>query len=388
MRTILVAMSLGALAVPQTQRPVIPRVVTYVSTDLVVTNDRGQFVADLGEDDFEVYEDDVKQQVVAFVRTHDGRVLRESTADSGNDAAGRIFMIFVDDLHMNFRDTGHIRDLFKKIRQDLIHDGDLVGMVSSGPSAIAIDMTYHIKQIDEGIREISGAGLKPDELISTPWGAQGLPEVRYRAHVAFSAVYKALQKLEQVHNRRKALIYVSNGYDFDPFSKFRAADATERFGPARDSGEVPGINPFSKTGNEFAADDLVAELAELTREANRANTTIYTLDQRSLAAAPDIARKNISDSDWQDYLHETENSLRVIAERTGGIPVVGANHFTAALERIDNDTRDYYVLGYYSTNGDPSKKRRTIEVRVQSAKQTGSYELSYKTSYTLKPAKS
>ena len=86
-------------------------------------------------------------------------------------------------------------------------------------------MTYDRKRLDEAINKISGAGLKPTEIIDTPDGSQGPPEVRYRAHVAFSTAYDILQKLEQVHNRRKAFIYVSNGYDFDPFSKSRAKEA-------------------------------------------------------------------------------------------------------------------------------------------------------------------
>ena len=139
-----------------------------------------------------------------------------------NDAAGRIFLIFVDDLHMDFRDTGRIRELFKKIAKELIHDGDMFGIVSTGPSSIAIDMTYDRKRLDEAINKISGNGLKPYEIIETPDGSQGPPEVRYRAHVAFSTAYDILKNLEQVHNRRKAFIYVSNGYDFDPFSKSRA----------------------------------------------------------------------------------------------------------------------------------------------------------------------
>src|SRR5207253_5414050 len=105
----------------------------------------------------------------------------------------------------------------------------MFGIVSSGPSSIAIDMTYDHKRLEEAISKISGAGLKPSEIIETPDGSQGPPEVRYRAHVAFSTAYDVLKNLEQVHNRRKAFIYVSNGYDFDPFSKSRAKESNERF---------------------------------------------------------------------------------------------------------------------------------------------------------------
>jgi len=50
---------------------------------------------------------------------------------------------------------------------------------------------------------------------------------------------------------------------------------------------------------------------------------------------------------------------------------------------------DYYVVGYYSSNPDPLKKRRTVEIRVKSSakRRADKYQLSYKTSYTLKPAK-
>jgi len=401
---------------PPTQpqsREVIRRSVDLVTSDVIVRDDQGQFVSSLNKSDFEVYEDGVKQDVITFVLTHGGRVINDVSApppplQAGillppprptNDASGRIFMIFVDDLHMDFNNTGRIRELFKKISKELIHEGDMFGIVSTGPSSIAQDMTYDRKRLDEAITKISGAGLKPTEIIETPDGAQGPPEVRYRAHVAFSTAYDVLTKLEQVHNRRKAFIYVSNGYDFDPFSKSRAKEANQRFSQmtgqdcSSDSTNCgsdqnnPGsgtsdANPFSKGGNEFAAADLASELSELTREANRANVTMYTIDPRGLVGGPDLDETKLDMTDWQDHIRETQSSLRVIAELTGGYAVVNQNDFDKAIKRIDGETSDYYVLGYYSSNPDPLKKRRGIEIRVKKA---GKYDLKYKTSYTLRP---
>ena len=237
----------GVLVAPQAPREIIRRSVDLVTNTVIVRDDKGQFVASLGKNDFDVFEDGVKQDLITFVLTHGGRVLNDVSAPPPpvqegillppprptNDASGRIFMIFVDDLHMDFRNTGRIRDLFKKISKELVHDGDMFGIVSTGPSSIAIDMTYDRKRLDEAIDKISGAGLKPDEIISTPDGSQGPPEVRYRAHVAFSTAYEVLQKMEPVHNRRKAFIYVSNGYDFDPFSKSRAKESNQRYSEMR-----------------------------------------------------------------------------------------------------------------------------------------------------------
>ena len=58
-----------------------------------------------------------------------------------------------------------MRELFKKISKKLIHEGDMFGIVSSGPSSIAIDMTYDKKRLDEAIKKIDGRRLKPSEII-------------------------------------------------------------------------------------------------------------------------------------------------------------------------------------------------------------------------------
>ena len=57
----------------------------------------------------------------------------------------------------------------------------------------------------------------------------------------------------------------------------------------------------------------------------------------------------------------------MLAEQTGGIAVVNQNDFDKALKRIDAESSDYYVLGYYSSNPDPTRRRRKIEVKVKKA---------------------
>ena len=65
------------------------------------------------------------------------------------------------------------------------------------------------------------------------------------------------------------------------------------------------------------------------------------------------------------HLRKQQDSLRVMAELTGGVAVVNTNDFGKALKRIDAETSDYYVLGYYSTNPDPTQRRRQIEIRMK-----------------------
>jgi VWFA-related protein len=378
--------------------------VELVTTDVVVRDNSGQFIADLKKDEFDVFEDGVPQKIISFTLTHGGRsyniaapppapvaegIILPPTRPT-NDAAGRIFLIFVDDLHLDFRNTGRIRDLFKKIAQELIHEGDMFGIVSTGPSSLSIDLTYDRRRLDEAIKKISGAGLAPKEILEVPEGSQGPPEVRHRAHVAFSTAQDMMRNLEQVHNRRKAFIYVSNGYDLNPFTKTRAKNEAERYGALRQNvdnndGSSDSNNnfdpndPANQKGNQFAFADLVSDLAEVTRAANRANTTIYTIDPRGLVGGPDLDEK-IDMVEYQDYVRNTQDTLRVLADLTGGIAVVNQNDFSKALKRIDQETSDYYVVGYYSSNPDPTKKRRQVEVKV---KRSGA-NVWHRTSYTLK----
>ena len=64
------------------------------------------------------------------------------------------------------------------------------------------------------------------------------------------------------------------------------------------------------------------------------------------------------------FVRESQDSLRVLAEGTGGIAIVNQNDFDKGLKRIDNETSDYYVLGYYSSNPDPMRRTRKLEVRT------------------------
>src|SRR2546423_2429960 len=390
------------------EKPTFKVQVDLVTNDVVVRDDKGNFVPDLKKDEFEIFEDGVKQDITSMTVVTGGRVnnlllpppppppegIILPPTRPRSDVSGRIFLFFVDDLHLQFHNTGRIRELFKKISKELVHDGDMFGIVSSGPSSIAVDMTYDKSRLDEAIKKIAGNELKPTDIINGPSGAQGPSEVRYRAHVAFSTVNDILQNLEQVHNRRKALVYVSDGYDFNPFQDARLGTmdsnspfAQNEFARAQkqqaNSDGSTGSDPFTqqqKQSEEFADADLARELGEITRQANRANVTMYTIDPRGLVGMGDIDEQ-VDPQQWNDFVRKSQDSLRVIAEETGGLAVVNQNDFSKALKRIDAETSDYYVVGYYSKNPDMTRRRRQIEIKVTRKNAT----VWFRKEYVLKP---
>ena len=359
--------------------------VTLVTTDVIVRDRDGVFIGDLNKEDFRVLEDGVEQEIVSLVMVHGGRVynqlvlpapVREGiilpSSRPANDTAGRIFVLFVDDLHLITSSTPRVRQVFKEIADTLVHEGDLFGIISTGPSSLSIDMTYDRTVLYAAADKIMGDGPDVKDMIQMPNGSRGPTELSWRAHVAFKTAREVLRNLEHVNNRRKVFLYISNGYDFNPFPDSRADYG---FSPAaRDLGDefnylgLPdgGIDPFrrrERQGQVFADADLMMELVELTQVANRANTSFFTIDPRGLVAGPGID-VNIPTQEWNAFIFKTQSTLRLLAELTGGMALVNRNDFGDALRQIDAETSDYYIVGFYTSNSDPTIRTRRLEVEI------------------------
>ena len=385
----------GQAQAPQpAQQPTFRVSVDLITTDMIARDGRDQFIADLKPEEIEIYEDGVRQKMASLVLVHGGRVYNQlapppAPAQEGiilpaarprSDAAGRVFLVFIDDLHLDFGSTPRLRTILTDMLRNLIHEGDMFGIVTTGTSSISQQLTYDRDVLSSAISRMTGGGLRPDQIIQGQQSSQGPTELRYRAHVAFSTAYELMKNLENLKNRRKAVIYISSGYDFNPFETSRLKYTAEQM--QMDSEELRN-DPFTRQQNQgtvFAEADLVRELAELTRAANRANATLYTIDPRGLVAGPDLDEQ-VETAEWQTYIRETQDSLRVLAEQTGGIAVVNQNDFDKALKKIDAETSDYYVLGYYSSNPDPLKRTRKLEIKTS----RNGLNIWSRTSYSLRP---
>ena len=146
-----------------------------------------------------------------------------------------------------------------------------------------------------------------------------------------------VRNLERVQNRRKIVIYFSSGYDFNPVrprARFSGARRSTRtcgtpgrwgsmFGQDQLAGLYEGIgdpmlDPFeriSRQGEVFSDADLALEIAELTKAANRANASFYTVDPRGLVAGPD-----------PDYSGPTRGVQRLPVHHAEQSPVAGRAH--------------------------------------------------------------
>ena len=413
LRVAVVAVALGVVAGAQTQTPgqeavgpetvgqiqttgpapVFRSGVTLVTTDVIPRDESGLFIPDLTEDEITVYEDGEPQEIASLVLVHGGRVYNQLLPPApvqegivlppsrpASDVAGRIFIVFVDDLHMQTGLTPKARQVFEKLIDNLIHEGDMFGVVSSGPSAINIQMTYDRSLLYSAMGKITGDGFSNQDIIEQLAGGPGGPtELRWRAHKAFKLARDIVRNLGEVQNRRKVFIYLSSGYDFNPFEyeRFRKSaigqamsDIQQASGGGNDAfyrgisdRDIDMFNVNERQGAVFADSDLALEVKQLTLTANRANASFYTVDPRGLVAGPDIGY-DVPLREWRDHLFQTQNSLRLLAELTGGMAVVNRNDFADAFQEIDAETSDYYVLGFYSSNPDPTVRTRRLRVEV------------------------
>jgi VWFA-related protein len=402
------AVMIAAFAVLSAQTPSIPQrpgqqptfraTTEAVYTDVIVRDSRGVFIPDLRKGEFRVFEDGVEQVITFFQPVIGGRAVQAELApasrprDTGlilpparraTDTSGRIFIIFIDDMHLQALDTPQVRRALGQIRDELIHEGDLVGLVSTGYSSCEVNLSYDYNHLryNECLNKVMGSAMTPQEIITMPNTAEGPAGLRYNAHVAFKTAYGMLAQAEEITGRRKSFIYVSSGYHFNPFKESRYKHLQEQYAnmglinedrseenrgsdvEARARTTLPFDNPFERNGQQFSEADLVSELAELVRTARRANVTFYTVDPRGLIATPPI-HTNLSMEEWQEYATTTVSSLQVLGEETGGFCICNTNDLIAGLKKIDAETSDYYMLSYTSNNPDPLKVHRTIKIEV------------------------
>ena len=397
--TMTVAFGIALAASPQLRQdgatgqppPIFRSGITLVTTDVIVRDGNGLFMPDLALEDFVVHEDGQPQEIASLVLVHGGRVYNQllppeparegivlpSVSRSATDTPGRIFVIFIDDLHLSVTDTPKVHQVLETLANTVIHEGDMFGVMSSGKSSIFVQMTYDRQQLYDAIPKVVGEGLRVEDMVAMLTRDPSRMENRWRATSTFKQAIRTVQNLEAIQNRRKVFFYVSPGYDFDPFEEATGL-AMLREMTGRGASELsdeefpelgdPNVRTFGENRNNadevFSDTDLQFELLQLTTAANRANVSFYTVDPRGLGSMPDLNYSQIRVGDWNDHLRSQQSGLRYLAELTGGMAVVNRNTFEDAFKEIDAETSDYYILGFYSSNPDASHRVRELRVEV------------------------
>jgi len=203
------------------------------------------------------------------------------------------WLLIVDDLHLDFRNTGKIRTLLKTIAAELIRDGDQVALHCTGPSPASVAWTSDRGVVDSVVKTIAGNGLKVSDLLAMTQGLTPINEVDHRATLALSRVNEIIAILDPAVDRI-GVIYISNGY--------------------------------------------VDRSPSLTRAGGRARMPVFALDPRLLPGAI-VDMAGVDAARWNAYWAVTRNSLRSLSEQSGGFALAEGQDLAAALARINDLVR-------------------------------------------------
>ena len=128
------------------------------------------------------------------------------------------------------------------------------------------------------------------------------------------------------------------------------------------------------SGNARVGVPMEGALRDAITAASRANVSIYSIDPRGLTNMGDTSMEinyvpenpnlRLDSAGLQDELRLSQDSLRVLAEQTGGLAFVNSNDLGGAFDRVVRDNSSYYMLGYYPTNERRDNRFRRIEVRM------------------------
>ena len=366
----------GQSPVPPPQQPPITfrAEVNYVEVDARVLDAAGKFVTGLTAADFQVFEDGRPQKVTTFSlvnipveRTERplfaSKPIEPDVRTNLQTADGRIYVLVLDDLHTAALRSQRIKAAARMFIERYVGANDLVAVVhTSGRSDAGQEFTTSQARLLAAVDKFMGRKLTSSTLnmigdvqnragtalASDPAVDLDDKERGYNARNALDSVRNLSTYLGNIRGRRKALVFFSEGIDYNV------------------------DNMFSDQITEASA--VVAATRDMIAAATRANVAVYAVDPRGLGAEfdelasvqsfPDDTSLGLGMSAIFNEVRLAQDSLRVMGEETGGFAVVNRNDFGNAFQRIVDDNSSYYVMGYYSTNDRRDGRFRKIEVRL------------------------
>jgi VWFA-related protein len=343
--------------------------VNFVEVDALVTDARGAIVTDLGADDFELLEDGRPQKVATFsfvnipVQRAEQPLFSTqpivADVQTNEHVEGRVYLIVLDDLHTDPTRSARVKAAARRFIEDGFGVNDLAAVTyTSGRAGDAQDFTNNTRLLLNAVDRFTGRKFPSAtvEQLSTitagPAGPQAGPdsyaqERPFRARSVMSTIRKLAEFMGGVRGRRKAMILIGEGVDYDI---------------------------FQATGPEGAtASAVIGDTHDAIAAATRGNVIIYAIDPRGLATGTEeligvsstLSDAGIGVSSIMSEQRRSQDSLRVLADSTGGFAAVNRNDMNTAFDRIVFENSSYYLLGYYPGNDRRNGRFRRLEVRVR-----------------------
>lgn len=412
---------------PVPQDDVLRVITNLVQIDIVVTDNEGRQITDLGPEDFEISENGKAQKITHFsyIPTTTAATTRpEATVGPAakgtvpaeparlrRDQVRRTIALVVDDLGLSFESIGFVRQALKKFVDEQMQPNDLVALLRTSAGVGTL------QQFTSDKRLLHAA---IDRVRWYPQGRSGLSPARTLEEPSAGSDFRdSLQFMREAEDKRAELYSVGTFGALAPIVK-SLGDM-----PARKS-----LILFSEAFRLFTAEgrntQLILAMQRLTEQANAASVTIYTMDAsglqtdtitaadkegaraymitpeqfastagadnsvatnappRTLPRADTLAAQAERDSQnafrrlnaLMDHARsarfESQSVLSYLANATGGLFMKNRNDLGAALGRIMDDQKGYYLIGYRPDDaGIDSTGRRQMRSLTVKVKRSG-----------------
>ncbi len=415
---------IAAAGVIAAQEPRFTARTDVVLVDVSVTDQKGRPVLDLTQDDFQVYEDGLPQRIVSFARhapnpdaslsdamTATGLPVTTAPAGGatkdaakaatlgpsvlalafdrlspeGRALANRAALAFVerkqaDELYGVFIVDQSLRvlTLYTTDKQRI---GDAVARAGATATAQmapgespSILGSYHASADTPVVASAEAQGRSSNQL---PW-VDAAAEARKNGDYRTEQEIRMLLRMERSY---QDMLYEMQGQ----------ASMNGLLALVDSLGVVPGKKAVIYFCEGLTIPPSVQpKFQAIIDTANRSNVTVYTIDTAGLRvqskqaetarAVEELGGMGVGDVERHDkYLEALENnerilkldpavSLGILAKETGGLLIDNTNDPDRGLGRIGDDWRNYYLLGYSSTNPSLDGTFRGISVRVKRPK--------------------
>ena len=381
----------SAPATPAQAKPVFRTGVNLVLVDVVVRDRTGAFVKDLTAEDFELFEDGVRQQIVTFAveeiaqkaaPLETASTLTTATIDSGRstppaaattptpeapttpepraltseDVAGRRLLTLVfDTSSMQPEDVQKAIDSAAEWVGEKMTTADLVAVAS----------------INSGLQVLTDFTSDKERLrtvLSTFAATDGT------AYAAVDASTAATDDAAQAATEAAA---DSSVQELDTFNNDVRLRALKTLAEALQPIQQKKAIIYFSSGMQRSGTDNQIELRAAVNAAVKANVSIYPVDSRGLQAivpggsARQGSRGDIGAfsgrgvADQFTQLAAQQETLTSLASDTGGTAFTDSNDFGEAFTKVQRDISSYYMLGFSSTNSARDGRFRRLSVRVR-----------------------
>jgi VWFA-related protein len=362
--------------------------IEYVEVDAVVTDERANLVKGLTKEDFDVYEDGVLQKVAFFSPivipverldrfVNESRPIVPDVRSNARPFEGRIYVLLLDNRHTAALRSALVKRAAHEFIDKYLGANDVAAVIhTSGATDASQEFTNDPRLLHASIDRFIGQKLRsrtlerldeynrnpllqpqPSSSDGTSGSGQTGRDVKvldpldaergYYARATLGTLRNLADFMGSIRGRRKAILMFSEGIDYPIYDVFDSRDAST----------------------------IVSDTRDAIAAASKANVNFYTIDPRGLHGMGDENMElggfpadpsyNINPQAFDDERRLSVDSLKVLAEQTGGFAAVESNDYTNAYDRIVRENSSYYVLGYYPPSNKRDGKFHKIEVKLK-----------------------